>query len=525
LVHVRLLGPGGVALDTLDSRITLEDVLFEGIDSSSEAVVQVSGGELTATDVTWTASAGSMLLEAAGPSQVALTRAIASCNIVSTSLMTLDTPQATLGPLVIAENTLSVLARGSGMLVLTGEAELHHAVLLGLGDELAIAHSGPGLALWDSVFAHLDSVVSSPVPLTGGHDLFWDLAVPWPVELASGSLELDPMLSAVGLACQEVQAPTAASPLRDAGSPAELDRNGSPNDIGATGGPSSFLIDADADGFLLDQDCDDADSTISPSAQEVPYDALDQDCDGQDLTDVDADGVSYETDCLDDDASVYPGATEVPYDEIDQDCSGSDLVDVDGDSQPYWIDCDDTVADAYLGNTEVPYDGIDNDCVGGDVTDVDGDGFDLGPDCDDLDPNISPSAIEVPYDTVDQDCSGSDLVDVDRDGVPYGDDCDDEAPDVFPGAQELWYDGLDSNCDQASDFDQDGDGFDRDLDCADTVAEIHPGAVEDAGPADLDCDGVSDPTVPFELRGCAIVPEVGLGWLSVLLGALLARRR
>jgi hypothetical protein len=63
----------------------------------------------------------------------------------------------------------------------------------------------------------------------------------------------------------------------------------------------------------------------------VPYDGLDQDCDGVDLVDVDKDGynstaVTGGTDCADNNPMIHPGAEEIPYDTVDQDCDGSDTV-------------------------------------------------------------------------------------------------------------------------------------------------------------------------------------------------------
>jgi uncharacterized protein (TIGR03382 family) len=75
-------------------------------------------------------------------------------------------------------------------------------------------------------------------------------------------------------------------------------------------------------------DCDDAAATIHPGAEEVPYDDIDQDCDGADLCDADGDGHDAPEcdgdDCDDEAASTYPGAPEIPDDGIDQSCDGED---------------------------------------------------------------------------------------------------------------------------------------------------------------------------------------------------------
>jgi hypothetical protein len=171
-------------------------------------------------------------------------------------------------------------------------------------------------------------------------------------------------------------------------------------------------VDADGDGQVAPPDCDDADPTVFVGAVEVPYDGVDQDCDGVDLSDADGDGSPYPDDCDDLDPTRHPEATEVPYDTIDQDCDGEDLVDGDGDGSPYLDDCDDDDDDRYPSATEVPNDGVDQDCDGADLVqgDDDADGYiameDGGDDCDDTDASIHPGAADTCGDGVDQDCDG-----------------------------------------------------------------------------------------------------------------------
>lgn len=108
----------------------------------------------------------------------------------------------------------------------------------------------------------------------------------------------------------------------------------------------SFHLDADLDGFgdpavsatacaapsgyVADgSDCDDDDDGVYPSAPEVPYDGVDQDCDADDLCDADLDGFDAcagGDDCDDGDEDVFPGADEVTGDGIDQDCDGADAL-------------------------------------------------------------------------------------------------------------------------------------------------------------------------------------------------------
>ncbi|MBN2801006.1 MAG: right-handed parallel beta-helix repeat-containing protein, partial [Deltaproteobacteria bacterium] len=226
---------------------------------------------------------------------------------------------------------------------------------------------------------------------------------------------------------------------------AALWQDGTWNDL-ACARALAFLCEApcqddDGDGHLAalcgGDDCDDGEITRSPGADEVPYNGVDEDCDGADLTDVDGDlfdGGPWGDDCDDDNPEVHPGAVELPNNGLDDDCSGGDLTDADGDgylggeSGP---DCDDTDPGAHPGAPEVWYDGVDQDCDGASDFDQDRDGADRDADCDDTDPSRHPDATDIAYNGVDEDCSGMDLTDVDGDtyhGGALGTDCDDTRP-------------------------------------------------------------------------------------------------
>ena len=134
--------------------------------------------------------------------------------------------------------------------------------------------------------------------------------------------------------------------------------------------PQYCQEDLDGDGFSVQMgDCNDDDDDINPDAEEIPYDGIDQDCDGEDLVDVDGDGFSPDDgDCNDDDEDINPDVEEIPYDDIDQDCDGEDLVDVDGDGfSPDDGDCNDDDEEINPDGVEIPNDGIDQDCDGEDL--------------------------------------------------------------------------------------------------------------------------------------------------------------
>ena len=170
----------------------------------------------------------------------------------------------------------------------------------------------------------------------------------------------------------------------------------------------------------------DSQSACSPS-QEIPYDGLDQDCDGDDLTDVDGDQVHHPTDCDDQDPNTYPGAPETPYDGIDQDCNGQDLIDLDDDGFGFEVDCDDEDPSIFPGATEV-CDDVDQDCDG----EIDNDPID---------------GAWFPHDSDGDGFAGTEAWSCEGWGLVAVDDCDDSDPLISPAATEACGNHQDDNCD------------------------------------------------------------------------------
>jgi len=274
---------------------------------------------------------------------------------------------------------------------------------------------------------------------------------------------------------------------------------------------------------------------------EIPYDGLDQDCNGADLSDVDGDGfaavIAGGEDCDDQDPEVRPDAAEV-CNGIDDDCDGiTDAQDQDiADAATWYADADaDGFGDAGDSALECsqPEGFVEDDS-----------------DCDDTNAAVNPGADEI-CNQLDDDCDGytdaqdGDVADAntwypDADGDGYGDaatprttcdqpsgyvadssDCDDGDAAVNPAATEIcngtdddcdgYTDGQDDSLSDGSDWyqDADGDGYGDapvtahrcsqpsgyvadSSDCDDADAAVSPGASEICNELDDDCDGLTD---------------------------------
>ncbi|MFT4626387.1 MAG: hypothetical protein ACI8PZ_005064 [Myxococcota bacterium] len=266
-------------------------------------------------------------------------------------------------------------------------------------------------------------------------------------------------------------------------------------------------------------DCDDLDPGVNPDAEEIPYDGIDQDCDGLDLGDVDGDGhlaMPHGGDCNDFDARMNPDRIEVANG-IDDDCDGvvdegTPAYDDDGDGYTeLGGDCDDDEPRIHPSAAE-RCDGIDNDCdrlvdEGTECFDDDGDGYtEEDGDCNDSDRRVYPGAPEIMGDGADNDCDGvvdRGETDLDGDGVSeFGGDCNDDDPEMVPGGIEV-ADGKDNDCDGLIDegtelYDDDGDGASEfGGDCDDSDSDVGPAADEEPGNGvDDDCDGEVDEDGP-----------------------------
>jgi MYXO-CTERM domain-containing protein len=300
------------------------------------------------------------------------------------------------------------------------------------------------------------------------------------------------------------------------------DCNDANPDISPSGAESCNTVDDDCDGTVDEADAIDAATWY-----------LDADTDGWgsagDTSRACTQPDGYTDDALDcDDASadVRPDAPEVWYDAVDQDCDGNDD-DQDGDGHPAATDCDDVLASTFPGAPDAWYDGVDADCAANSDFDQDVDGQDSashgGTDCDDADPAVYTGAPDEPYDGVVTDCVDADEYDVDGDGHAVDVDCDDASSAVNPDAAEVWYDGIDQDCD-GNDADQDGDGLVAEEDCDDTDAAVTDCDTGDTGEPIEEDTGVEQDKGRHGCGCSTSSPAAGLALGLLALGAVVRRR-
>ncbi len=282
-------------------------------------------------------------------------------------------------------------------------------------------------------------------------------------------------------------------------------------------------FDADGDGFVVCEECDDSDANIFPNEgiEELWYNGIDENCDGNDG---DRDGDGYVDAAY---IAAFPSTWDAPeftahrtvvYDSLGVEVEGLPAVDCWDDPtvtpaefQPLGglppLDPDEVYPRAKADEpADAVYDGIDADCWQDSDFDFDQDGHDagdvsqrggaLGDDCDDGDPSVFPgvdlSGVEAveSCDEVDSNCDGSindveslgcEAYYIDADGDSFGvsggfvcqceaegsytsllnTDCNDGDKHEYPGAPDLC-DGQDNDCDgslESDEQDDDGDGY------------------------------------------------------------------
>lgn len=262
-------------------------------------------------------------------------------------------------------------------------------------------------------------------------------------------------------------------------------------------------------------DCDDTDEEVSPAAEEICDNGIDDDCNGYiddqvrgcplDLDCIDNDGDEYGegedclgTDCNDEDSDIYETIPCLVFNNSIAECSEEQICD---------LECPENISEICDSGFDEDCDELidedDPDCpiVAPECTDNDGDGFyieeeDCGAiDCDDDDPDIHPDAEEI-CDEIDNNCDDNiDDVDNDDDGfiaeACEGDDCDDNNVALNLTISCQVYNESSEECEEQQ--------------ICDTTCPTNP--VEICGnDIDEDCDNLiddADPECPTETYTCA----------------------
>ena len=338
MTDVRLEDPpaSATAVVTENTNLILERVEVSGpATPSTGGLFSSVGGSWIFTDVTVSdLDLSAAVFEGSGLGSAVWTRVDIHCTAADGGA-SIDAGTTTLE----AVRMWKVSTNAWPLLDLWGLVDAEHLTLAGTETQPLIgAGSGAILTLRNSALVYGSAAVSgNPVSLEGSYNLFAPgMSVhtdpTWANALSGdGTLTTEPQFaawSANGPCDQDDLSPAVGSPLLDAGAPGTFDADGTAADLGASGGPEGYglsITDSDQDGVQDPDDCAPFDPTISPWADDIPYDGQDQDCDGADLTDVDGDGFDAAQvggpDCDDTDPTVHPEAEEDPG-PVDRDCDG-----------------------------------------------------------------------------------------------------------------------------------------------------------------------------------------------------------
>ena len=289
---------GGVALALLDVDVTIEGLALDGLTAEADLIAGEGGSwtvsELTASGV----DAGGAVLAVTAAEAFSAVRLEAGCSSVGEAVWSLDAGSIEVEAVLVSETELGA---DGAYLHLYDDATLRYATILGDGTGTAVhveqaQVTASGIAVEDVAegFHGVGSgAVSGTYNLVNADDVGAG-AISDDEVLGSGSTEgsLDLYVWERDGSCDDQLAPSAESPLTDAGPPTDADWDGSVADIGGTGGPEGWIVveDADGDGSSEVFDCDEADSGVYPGAYDVPGDGTDQDCDGADAELEDTDG-------------------------------------------------------------------------------------------------------------------------------------------------------------------------------------------------------------------------------------------